>query len=101
MTAAVGAYRSRMRSTPRCVIDSGTTGTRFDQFIDSFDPADRGQVEVDFEKGKEQRTSRGAFAKLTDRGRAGRASSPDPPLRVTLDDASRATSSRACSATTA
>ncbi len=87
VTAAVDAYRNRMRYYSTLpLLDIWYEGTRFDQFIDYFEPADRGQVQVGFEKGKETRTSRGAFAKLTTT-RLGRPRIiPDPPLRVTLDD---------------
>ena len=73
VTAAVDAYRNRMRYYSTLpLLDIWYEGTRFDQFIDYFEPADRGQVQVQFEKKKETRTSRGAFEKLTTerRGRA-------------------------------
>jgi uncharacterized protein (DUF2252 family) len=85
--ATVDAYRNRMRyysSLP--ILDIWYEGTRFDQFIDYFEPADRGQVKVQIEKGKETRTSRGAFAKLTTDRRGRPRITPQPPLRVTLDD---------------
>ncbi len=85
--ATVDAYRNRMRyysSLP--ILDIWYEGTRFDQFIDYFEPADRGQVKVQMEKGKETRTSRGAFAKLTTDRRGRPRITPQPPLRVTLDD---------------
>ena len=88
VTAAVDAYRNRMRSYATSpILDIWYEGTRFDQFIDAFEHADRGQVKVQFEKGKETRTSRGAFAKLTTGGRGRARITPQPPLRVTLDDA--------------
>ena len=66
VTAAVDAYRNRMRYYATLpILDIWYEGTRFDQFIDFFEPADRGQVKVKIEKGKESRTSRGAFTKLT------------------------------------
>src|SRR5277367_5471089 len=87
VTAAVDAYRNRMRyysSLP--LLDIWYEGTRFDQFIDYFETADRDQIKVQFEKGKETRTSRGAFAKMTT-GKRGRARiTPQPPFRVRLDD---------------
>jgi len=86
--AAVDAYRRRMRryaASP--LLDIWYDGTRFDRFIDYFEPADRGQVKVQFEKGKQKRTSRGAFAKLTTERRGRARITPEPPLRVTLDDA--------------
>jgi uncharacterized protein (DUF2252 family) len=88
VTAAIDAYRGRMRryaSLP--LLDIWYDGTRFDRFIDYFEPADRGQVKVQFEKGKDKRTSRGAFVKLTTERRGRARITPQPPLRVTLDDA--------------
>ena len=88
VTAAVDAYRRRMRRYATLpLLDIWYEGTRFDRFIDYFEPADRGQVKVQFERGKQKRTSRGAFAKLTtERGGRPRITA-QPPLRVTLDDA--------------
>jgi uncharacterized protein (DUF2252 family) len=87
VTAAVNAYRNRMRHYATLpLLDIWYEGTRFDQFIDYFEPADRGQVKVQIEKGKETRTSRGAFAKLTTERRGRPRITPEPPLRVTLDD---------------
>jgi uncharacterized protein (DUF2252 family) len=87
VTAAVNAYRNRMRHYATLpLLDIWYEGTRFDQFIDYFEPADRGQVKVQIEKGKETRTSRGAFAKLTTERRGRARITPAPPLRVTLDD---------------
>jgi uncharacterized protein (DUF2252 family) len=68
------------------LLDIWYEGTRFDQFIDYFEPADRGQVQVQFEKNKETRTSRGAFEKLTTERRGRARITPHPPVRVTLDD---------------
>ena len=87
VTATVDAYRNRMRyyaSLP--LLDIWYEGTRFDQFIDYFESADRDQVKVQFEKGKKTRTSRGAFTKLTTERRGRARITPNPPLRVTLDD---------------
>jgi uncharacterized protein (DUF2252 family) len=87
VTAAVDAYRNRMRyyaSLP--LLDIWYEGTRFDQFIDYFEAADRGQVKVKIEKGKDTRTSRGVFTKLTTERRGRPRITPNPPLRVTLDD---------------
>ncbi len=88
VTAAVDAYRRRMRRYATMpLLDIWYDGTRFDRFIDHFEPADRGQVKVQFEKGKHKRTSRGAFAKLTTERRGRPRITAEPPLRVTLDDA--------------
>jgi uncharacterized protein (DUF2252 family) len=87
VVAAVDAYRNRMRhyaSAP--ILDIWYEGTRFDQFIDYFEPADRNQVKVKMEKGKKTRTSRGAFDKLTSQRRGRPRITPQPPLRVTLAD---------------
>ena len=87
VTAAVDAYRRRMRryaSMPE--IDIWYDGMKVDHFIDYFDTADRGQVEVWYEKGKENRTSRGAFRKLTTVARGRPRITAQPPLRVTIDD---------------
>lgn len=88
VTAAVDAYRNRMRYYSTLpLLDIWYEGTRFDQFIEYFESADRGQVKVRFERGKATRTSRGTYAKLTTK-RSGRPRiTPNPPLRVTLDDA--------------
>jgi uncharacterized protein (DUF2252 family) len=87
VTAAVDAYRNRMRYYSTLpLLDIWYEGTRFDQFIDYFEPADRGQVQVQFEKKKESRTSRGVFEKMTTERRGRARIIPEPPLRVTLDD---------------
>ena len=87
VAATVDAYRSRMRYYSTLpILDIWYEGTRFDQFIDYFEPADRGQVKVGIEKGKKTRTSRGAFAKLTTTSQGRPRIIPDPPLRVTIDD---------------
>jgi uncharacterized protein (DUF2252 family) len=87
VTATVDAYRNRMRHYATLpLLDIWYEGTRFDQFVDYFEPADRGQVKVRIEKEKETRTSRGAFAKLTTERRGRSRITPQPPLRVTLDD---------------
>jgi uncharacterized protein (DUF2252 family) len=87
VTAAVDAYRRRMRRYATApLLDIWYDGTKFDRFIDYFEPADRGQVKVQIEKGKQKRTSRGAFAKLTTERRGRPRITAQPPLRVTLDD---------------
>ncbi len=87
VTAAVEAYRSRMRRYATMpLLDVWYDGTQFDRFIDYFEPADRDQVKWEIEKGKEKRTSRGAYAKLTTMARGRPRITPDPPLRVTLND---------------
>ena len=87
VVAAVDAYRLRMRSYAKMpLIDIWYDGTKFDDFIQYFEPADRGQVKLQIEKGKQNRTSRGAFAKLTTEWRGRPRITARPPLRVTLDD---------------
>jgi uncharacterized protein (DUF2252 family) len=87
VTAAVNAYRARMRryaTTP--LIDIWYDGTKFDDFIHFFEPADRGQVKMQIEKGKQYRTNRGAFTKLATEWRGRPRITARPPHRVTLDD---------------
>jgi uncharacterized protein (DUF2252 family) len=87
VAAAVEAYRRRMRRySAQPELDIWYEGTKFDRFIDYFEPADRGQIKVRFEKDKEKRTSRGAFTKLTTMTRGRPRITPEPPMRVTLDD---------------
>jgi uncharacterized protein (DUF2252 family) len=85
--AAVDAYRRAMRRYATMpLLDIWYEGTKFDHFIDYFEPADRGQVKMQIEKGKQKRTSRGAFAKLTREQRGRPRITAQPPLRVTLTD---------------
>ena len=86
--AAVGAYRRRMRryaAMPE--IDIWYDGMRADKFVGFFEPADRGDVKVVIEKGKKERTSRAAFAKLTTMAHGRPRITARPPLRVTIADA--------------
>jgi len=87
VTAGVAAYCRRMRqytTTPE--LDIWYDGTRVDNLIDYFEPADRGRVSVHIEKRRERRTSRGAFAKLTIMANGRPRITQDPPLRVTISD---------------
>jgi uncharacterized protein (DUF2252 family) len=87
VTAAIEAYRRRMRryaALPE--FDIWYDGMRAERFVDNFEPADRGQVEILIEKGKATRTSRGAFSKLTKMARGRPRITTQPPLRVTIDD---------------
>jgi uncharacterized protein (DUF2252 family) len=87
VSAAVDAYRRRMRRYATMpLLDIWYDGTKFDRFIDYFEPADRDQVKVVLERDKQKRTSRGAFAKLTTERRGRPRITTAPPLRVTLDD---------------
>jgi uncharacterized protein (DUF2252 family) len=87
VTAAVESYRRQMRSYASLPeIDIWYDGMQAERFVDYFEPADRGQVKVQIEKGKARRTSRGAFAKLTTMARGRPRITTQPPLRVTVDD---------------
>jgi len=87
VTAAVDAYRSRMRSfATMAEIDIWYASMQVERFMNFFESADRGQVKVHVEKGKEKRTNRGAFAKLTTMARGRPRITAEPPLRVTIDD---------------
>jgi uncharacterized protein (DUF2252 family) len=87
VTAAVESYRRRMQryaSLPE--MDIWYDGMQAERFVDYFEPADRGQVKIQIEKGKTKRTSRGTFAKLTTMARGRPRIATEPPLRVTIDD---------------
>src|SRR5262249_9927293 len=91
VTAGLGAYCRRMRryaTMPE--LDIWYDGTRVDSLIDYFEPADRGRVSVHIEEKRERRTSRGAFAKLTEMANGRPRITTDPPLRVTISDAEQA-----------
>ena len=80
VTATVDAYRNRMRyyaSLP--ILDIWYEGTRFDQFIDYFEPADRGQVKVQIEKGKEIADEPGRLRQAHDRSARAGAYHPAAP----------------------
>jgi uncharacterized protein (DUF2252 family) len=85
--AAVDAYRMRMRRYATAYeLDIWYEGTRVERFVQYFEPADRGEVNMFIERGKKKRTSRGSFPKLTTI-RHGRARiTTAPPLRVGLHD---------------
>jgi uncharacterized protein (DUF2252 family) len=85
--AGMDAYRKRMRryaSMPE--IDIWYDGMPADRFMNFFEPADRDEVGVVIERGRKNRTSRGAFAKLTIEARGRPRITAQPPLRVTIDD---------------
>jgi uncharacterized protein (DUF2252 family) len=85
--AAVGTYRERMRHYATSLeLDIWYEGARVEQFVEFFEPADRGQVKVYIEKRKGKRTSRGAFAKLTAVAHGRPRITTEPPIRVTLPD---------------
>jgi uncharacterized protein (DUF2252 family) len=91
VTAGVDAYCRRMRTyTTMPELDIWYDGTRVDGFIGYFEPADRGRVSVHIEKKRERRTSRGAFAKLTQMADGRPRITEEPPVRVTISDAAQA-----------
>ena len=87
VTAGVEAYARRMRryaTMPE--LDIWYDGMRVDRLISYFEPADRGRVSVHVEKKRERRTSRGAFAKLTEMAHGRPRITEEPPIRVALSD---------------
>jgi uncharacterized protein (DUF2252 family) len=91
VTAGIDAYCRRMRRyTTMTELDIWYDGTRVDSLIDYFEPADRGRVSVHIEKKRERRTSRGAFAKLTQMASGRPRITVEPPIRVTISDAEQA-----------
>jgi uncharacterized protein (DUF2252 family) len=91
VTAGLDAYCRRMRSyTTRTELDIWYDSTHVDSLIEYFEPADRGRVSVHIEKRRERRTSRGAFAKLTQMADGRPRITEDPPIRVTISDAEQA-----------
>ncbi len=85
--AAVEAYRTRMGRYARMPeLDIWYDGMHVDSLISYFDPADRGRLSIHIEKGKDRRTSRGAFAKLTTMTGGRPRISEDPPIRTTISD---------------
>jgi uncharacterized protein (DUF2252 family) len=88
LTAGVGAYCRRMRGySTMPELDIWYDGVRVDSLIDYFEPADRGRVAVHIEKKRERRTSRGAFAKLTEMADGRPRITEEPPIRVRVSDA--------------
>ena len=87
VTAGLEAYRRYMAGyTTMPELDIWYDGMRVDRLIDYFEPADRGRVSVHIEKRRERRTSRGAFAKLTEMANGRPRITAEPPLRVTISD---------------
>jgi uncharacterized protein (DUF2252 family) len=87
VTAGVGAYCRRMRRyTTMPELDIWYDGTRVDKLINYFEPADRDRVSIHIEKKRKRRTSRGAFAKLTEMVHGRPRITEDPPVRVTISD---------------
>jgi uncharacterized protein (DUF2252 family) len=89
--AGVEAYRRRMRRYARLhELDIWYDGMHVDNLIRYFEPADRGQVSVHIEKKRKRRTSRGAFAKLTEMAHGRPRITEDPPIRTTISDEEQA-----------
>src|SRR5215471_11475651 len=87
VTAGVEAYCRRMRryaTMPE--LDIWYDSMHVDDLIGFFEPADRGQVSIHIERKRERRTSRGAFAKLTEMANGRPRITEDPPIRVALSD---------------
>jgi uncharacterized protein (DUF2252 family) len=87
VTAGVEAYCRYMRryaSMPE--LDIWYDGMRVDRLISYFEPADRGRVSIHIERKRERRTSRGAFAKLTEMAHGRPRITEEPPIRVTVSD---------------
>ncbi len=91
VTSAVEAYRARMRRyTTMPELDIWYDGVHVDSLIGFFEPADRGRVEVHIEKKRKRRTSRGAYAKLTQMAHGRPRITEEPPIRVGISDAEQA-----------
>jgi uncharacterized protein (DUF2252 family) len=91
VAAGVEAYRKRMRryaTMPE--LDIWYDGMRVERWISYFEPADRGRVSIHIDKGRNRRTSRGAFAKLTTMAHGRPRITEDPPLRVEISDEEQA-----------
>ena len=89
--AGLDAYCRRMRAYATLPeLDIWYDGIRADSLIDYFEQADQGQVSVHIERKRERRTSRGAFAKLTEISNGRPRITEKPPVRTTLSDATQA-----------
>ena len=87
VTAGVEAYcRYMRRYATMPELDIWYDGMRVDRLISYFEPADRGLVSIHIEKKRGRRTSRGAFAKLTEMAHGRPRITEEPPLRVTISD---------------
>ncbi len=94
---ATSAYRRAMvgfAAAPE--LDVWYAATTVEGLLDHFEPADRGRVQTHIEKKAENRTSRGAFTKLT-RVVGGRPRIDEaPPIRVAVADGDQPTFARDC-----
>jgi uncharacterized protein (DUF2252 family) len=89
--AGVEAYCARMRRYAKMgELDIWYASTHVDSLLGYFEPADRGRVSVHIERGRERRTSEGAFEKLTTMAHGRPRITEDPPLRVTIGDEEQA-----------
>src|SRR5690348_9809464 len=87
VTAAVEAYARRMRQYATMPeLDIWYDSVHADDLMGYFEPADRGRISVHIERKRKRRTSRGAFAKLTEMADGRPRITEDPPLRVALGD---------------
>src|SRR5215471_9386891 len=87
VTAGVEAYcRYMRRYATMPELDTWYDGMHVDRLVSYFEPADRGLVSIHIEKKRERRTSRGAFAKLTEMAHGRPRITEDPPIRVALSD---------------
>jgi len=91
VTACVEAYCRRIRryaAMPE--LDIWYDVMHVDSLVGYFEPADRGRVSTHIERQRSRRTSRGAFAKLTEMAHGRPRITEDPPLRVTMSDSEQA-----------
>jgi len=91
VTAGLRAYSQGIRryaTMPE--LDIWYDAVHVDQLVDYFEPADRGRISVHIERGRERRTSRGAFARLTEMADGRPRITADPPIRTTLSEAAQA-----------
>jgi uncharacterized protein (DUF2252 family) len=87
VTAGVEAYcRYMRRYATMPELDIWYDGMRVDRLISYFEEADRGRVSVHIERKRERRTSRGAFAKLTEMAHGRPRITEEPPIRVAVSD---------------
>jgi uncharacterized protein (DUF2252 family) len=91
VTAGLRAYCQGIRSYATMPeLDIWYDAVHADQLVDYFEPADRDLVSVHIERRKERRTSRGAFARLTEMADGRPRITADPPIRTTLSETAQA-----------
>jgi uncharacterized protein (DUF2252 family) len=91
VTAGIEAYcRHIRRYAAMPELDIWYDSRHADNLVSYFEPADRGRVSIHIERQRSRRTSRGAFAKLTQVAHGRPRITEDPPLRVTLSDSEQA-----------